>query len=529
MRPGQAIRAELPAGVTDVLGEPGAPLDPAVQRAASTVLGHSFANVRIHTDSDAAASADAVGAHAYTAGAHIVFAPGRYRPAAVSGARLLIHELTHVVQQSRARGITAGRTISDPSDPAEVEADHIAAGLTADWTSESVGKRLATPQANHDCAVQLQENANVSSSAPIRDLDSTRLASLDELLTQITEKTQASLQLRAQIESLPPSSSQERTSLGVSLDAARSSLIDLLQQRIELLNAEVESLNARIGPVRASSAEHPETDALASELIQREEELRQHERQLQPLLRWHTRKEITSVTAQLVEIDQELTTLPQVSDPSNPAAELLALRRNELERHRNDLARTLTAGATEYKQFDPRWGALRYGSSPRCTNIKQAGCGPTSLAIVMNYLYQEDPEMLVGSSGFEIVTPPETAAYAATHGRVCNSGTAGDTMVTRVDTAWPGFTGRPISLTKAAAELRTGNLVIFLCHDCTGRTQSGGPKRYGGHFMVLSAISDDGTTYDVLDPGAAEAKDIETISHKELQTHTGGFWIVERK
>jgi hypothetical protein len=306
-------------------------------------------------------------------------------------------------------------------------------------------------------------------------------------------------------------------------------LIGLLQRRIELLNAEIASLNARIGPIRVSAVEDPETDALASELIHREEELRQHERQLRPLRRWQTRQEIASVTAQLAEIDQELTTLPPVSDPLHPAAELLALRRDELERHRNDLAKTLTAGATEYKQFDPRWAAIRYGPSAQCTNIKEAGCGPTSLAIVLNYLYQEDPEMLVGSGGFEIVTPPETAAYAATHGRVCNSGTAGDTMVTQVGTAWPGFIGRHISLTQAAAVLRTGNLVIFLCHDCTGRTRSGGTKHYGGHFMVLSAISDDGKTYTVLDPGAAEAKDIDTISHEELQTHTGGFWTVERK
>lgn len=387
----------------------------------------------------------------------------------------------------------------------------------------------AAPYATRGRVIQRQANTPADSAGDVRGPDLAHQASLDELMTQITEATGASLGLRAQMEALPPSSSQQRTELEAALDTVRSSLIGLLQRRIELLTAEIVSLNALIGPVRTSSAGHPEMDALANELFRREEELRQHERQLRPLLRWQTRQEIATITAQLADIDQELATLPPVSDPLNPAAELLALRRNELERRRNAVARTLTAGAAEYKQFDPRWGAIRYGPSAQCTNIKQAGCGPTSLAIVLNYLYQEDPEMLAESSGFEIVTPPETAAYAATHGRVCNNGTSGDTMVTQVGTGWPGFTGRRISLTQTAAELRAGNLVIFLCHDCTGRKQSGGPKHYGGHFMVLSAVSDDGSTYNVLDPGAAEANDIETISREELVAHTGGFWFVGPK
>ncbi len=58
-----------------------------------------FSSVRIHTGSDAAQSADAIQARAYTTGAHIVFNAGQYRPDADSGRHLLAHELTHVVQQ----------------------------------------------------------------------------------------------------------------------------------------------------------------------------------------------------------------------------------------------------------------------------------------------------------------------------------------------------------------------------------------------------------------------------------------------
>ena len=63
-------------------------------------FGHDFSQVRIHTDKHAAQSARSMGAEAYTAGNHIVFAEDGYAPSLVGGKRLLAHELAHVVQQS---------------------------------------------------------------------------------------------------------------------------------------------------------------------------------------------------------------------------------------------------------------------------------------------------------------------------------------------------------------------------------------------------------------------------------------------
>jgi hypothetical protein len=62
-------------------------------------LGVDFSQVRVHTDSRAAESAEAVNALAYTVGRDIVFAAGQYNPRTSSGIRLLAHELTHVAQQ----------------------------------------------------------------------------------------------------------------------------------------------------------------------------------------------------------------------------------------------------------------------------------------------------------------------------------------------------------------------------------------------------------------------------------------------
>ncbi len=55
--------------------------------------------VRVHHDRDAAESARALGAQAYTVANHIVFDAGRHAPQAPAGKRLLAHELTHVIQQ----------------------------------------------------------------------------------------------------------------------------------------------------------------------------------------------------------------------------------------------------------------------------------------------------------------------------------------------------------------------------------------------------------------------------------------------
>jgi hypothetical protein len=69
-------------------------------------FGHDFSHVRLHTDAQAAASARAVNALAYTVDRNIVFAEGRYGPRTSAGRELLAHELAHVVQQSG--GVSSG-------------------------------------------------------------------------------------------------------------------------------------------------------------------------------------------------------------------------------------------------------------------------------------------------------------------------------------------------------------------------------------------------------------------------------------
>src|SRR5215831_13441765 len=87
-------------------------------------FGFDFGDVRIHSNSLAAESSEAIDAHAYTLGQDIVFGEGEYSPNSSDGRKLLAHELTHVVQQASATGPCAGElSISEPTDEAEMAAE----------------------------------------------------------------------------------------------------------------------------------------------------------------------------------------------------------------------------------------------------------------------------------------------------------------------------------------------------------------------------------------------------------------------
>jgi hypothetical protein len=92
-------------------------------------LGHDFSQVRIHTDRQAAHSAAALQARAFTIGTDIAFAEGQYAPDSADGQRLLTHELTHVMQGGAETGPSEAETrqltMSQPDDPAEREAETV--------------------------------------------------------------------------------------------------------------------------------------------------------------------------------------------------------------------------------------------------------------------------------------------------------------------------------------------------------------------------------------------------------------------
>ncbi len=118
--------AGLPRYLQDKSGR-GQPLPAPVRAEMEGRFGAPLADVRVHADGAAAASAEGLGARAYTAGNDIVFGAARYDPESTEGRGLLAHELTHVVQQrSPAAPPTAQRSAADGGahhDKAEREAE----------------------------------------------------------------------------------------------------------------------------------------------------------------------------------------------------------------------------------------------------------------------------------------------------------------------------------------------------------------------------------------------------------------------
>jgi hypothetical protein len=80
----------------------GQPLPTGLRRFFEPRFRFDFSEVRVHADANAARSAEALGAQAYTIGSDVVFGEARYAPGTESGRRLIAHELAHVIQQNNS-------------------------------------------------------------------------------------------------------------------------------------------------------------------------------------------------------------------------------------------------------------------------------------------------------------------------------------------------------------------------------------------------------------------------------------------
>jgi 5-methylcytosine-specific restriction endonuclease McrA len=125
--PGHARDGSLPAVSDERDPEPGRPLPASVREPLERAFGAPLADVAVHTDPAAAATADRLHARAYTRGRHIVFGPGRFDPYSPRGKALLAHELSHVLQQ-RATTLGGGGAARRS---AEAETEATSAGALA--------------------------------------------------------------------------------------------------------------------------------------------------------------------------------------------------------------------------------------------------------------------------------------------------------------------------------------------------------------------------------------------------------------
>lgn len=95
-----AVSQGFAGGLKSTKGK-GSPMSHTTQAEMSSAFGVDFSSVRIHTNQQAEQLSSDIHAQAFTHGKDIYFNAGKYNPNTPEGKKLLAHELTHVVQQSK--------------------------------------------------------------------------------------------------------------------------------------------------------------------------------------------------------------------------------------------------------------------------------------------------------------------------------------------------------------------------------------------------------------------------------------------
>jgi hypothetical protein len=118
------LRDDISSSIQQSRGS-GSSLSKDLQTEMSRKLGHDFSGVRLHMDSTADKLSRTINARAFTIGTDVFFKNGVYAPGTQKGRETLIHELTHVVQQSKSgKGSNGKLKLGAPNTAMEQEADH---------------------------------------------------------------------------------------------------------------------------------------------------------------------------------------------------------------------------------------------------------------------------------------------------------------------------------------------------------------------------------------------------------------------
>jgi hypothetical protein len=138
-----ALENEQESPIKGVIGKgSGQPLEAPVRQRMEASFGADFSDVRVHAGGSAAASAQAVDAHAYTVGNEIVLGDGQ-AAGSPTAERTLAHELTHVVQQRSGpvdgTPTAGGISVSDPADRFERAAESTADAVMSSGRAPDAG------------------------------------------------------------------------------------------------------------------------------------------------------------------------------------------------------------------------------------------------------------------------------------------------------------------------------------------------------------------------------------------------------
>jgi len=118
------LRSEISDTIQEKRGG-GSPLPDTVRRDAGKRFKKDFEDVRLHTDDTADKLSRTIKARAFTIGKDIFFKKGVFAPGSSQGRETLMHELTHVVQQSGSKGFSGRLKLGAPDTTHEQQADRI--------------------------------------------------------------------------------------------------------------------------------------------------------------------------------------------------------------------------------------------------------------------------------------------------------------------------------------------------------------------------------------------------------------------
>ncbi len=174
---------------------------------------------------------------------------------------------------------------------------------------------------------------------------------------------------------------------------------------------------------------------------------------------------------------------------------------------------TLADGGMEvmyYNQLDERWADIMYGNS---STIGQAGCGPTSMAIVISTLTGEPHD------------PVELARWSAANGHRCEGNGSYHSLIPAAAAAYGLNCDRNLDAQGIVDALSSGKLVVVI--------MSKGHFTRGGHFIVLRGVTGEGKIL-VADPasyGRSEQEwDLSIIMDESNKAAGSGgpYWAIGR-
>jgi hypothetical protein len=211
-------------------------LAPSVRRAFETRLGHSFADVRVHSDARAAGEARALGARAFTAGRDIVFGARQFAPGTPAGRALLGHELAHVVQQ---RGAGEG-------DPEQAEAEAGRAGRAV-ARGRSFAPTVRTGLQVARQAVGEGETAETVEALGVRGVPAIQREFEEARLGFARDRIDAATySIRRGVAELGTLKESDRPPLRTKIHALERQLADALTDSAALLEGRIVELEARV-------------------------------------------------------------------------------------------------------------------------------------------------------------------------------------------------------------------------------------------------------------------------------------------